>query len=97
MPLSVLLLLSVFVNLWQYRLIQCHHKANPGVVEADTVRSPVGLKRKASKISADGRVENLYREIEHLGQISDALLLEPGYVQHDAPTQHRRRVPAIVR
>jgi Tfp pilus assembly protein PilX len=82
--LAILVVVSLTWNVRQYRLIKRerertiameHVKAERQAAEA--ARTQARREKKADEAAANQRMQQLYREIDNLSQISDRLLTEP--------------------
>jgi F0F1-type ATP synthase membrane subunit b/b' len=82
--LVILVVISLTWNVRQYRLIKRERqhtiateraKAEREVTEA--ARTQARREKKADEAAANQRMQQLYREIDNLSQISDRLLTEP--------------------
>jgi cell division protein FtsX len=84
LPLLVLLVVSVIWNVWQYRLID-HERQRVLATEQEKARQDateaahIQARRvkEVENAASNQRVQQLYREIDNLGQVSDRLLAEP--------------------
>jgi hypothetical protein len=83
-PLLVLLVLSLIWNVRQYRLIEYERqralttereKAKQDA--AEVARAQARRQKKAEEATANQRMQQLYRELDNLSQISDRLLTQP--------------------
>jgi Tfp pilus assembly protein PilX len=90
--LVTLLVVSIFWNLHQQRLIKQEHlqavavqRAEAARVSEQAVQDEARAKRNAAWAASDARVQQLYREINSLSQINEQLL---------APTDQQRITPA---
>jgi hypothetical protein len=79
-----LLVVSLVCNAWQYRLIKDERQHRIAIeikkAECDTVeaeQTQVRREKKAKEIAANERMQQLYREIENLTELSGRLLIQP--------------------
>jgi uncharacterized membrane protein YcjF (UPF0283 family) len=83
-PLLVVLVVSIIWNVRQYRLIEYERQRSLATEREKAERDATELARtqarrekKAEEAAANQRMQELYREIDNLGQISDRLLTQP--------------------
>jgi hypothetical protein len=76
--LCVLLVASLFLNVWQYGVIQGQCSSNASLTKtanlAKTKWQEVELKRKNAWSDADTRVNQLYQELDNLSRLNDQIL-----------------------
>ena len=82
--LVILVVISLTWNVRQYRLIKrerertiATERAKAERDAAEAARTQVRREKKADEAAANQRMQQLYREIDNLSQISDRLLTEP--------------------
>ena len=77
-PLGIILAASLSLNIWQYGVIQGQRSSNMALksaaAQAELTWQQVELKRRQSKVEADNRVDQLYRELEHLSRLNNQIL-----------------------
>jgi F0F1-type ATP synthase membrane subunit b/b' len=83
-PLLVVLVVSIIWNVRQYRLIEYERQRSLATEREKAERDATELARtqarrekKAEEAAANQRMQELYREIDNLSQISDRLLTQP--------------------
>ena len=83
-PLVTLVMVSMFWNLRQQRIIAQEHlravaaeQADAARVREKVTRDEERAKRNAAWAASDARVQQLYREITNLSQINERLVAEP--------------------
>jgi uncharacterized membrane protein (DUF106 family) len=85
-PLVILLMASVFWNLYQHRVIEQDRTATQqkeiAAVQKEAERAEARRKKNAEWAASDARVQQLYREINNLSEINERLLSQP---QRSAP------------
>jgi uncharacterized membrane protein (DUF106 family) len=82
--LVILVIISLTWNVRQYRLIK-HERQHTIATERakaereamEAARTQAWREKKANEAAANQRMQQLYREIDNLSQISDRLLTEP--------------------
>jgi hypothetical protein len=76
--LSIVLAASLGLNLWQYGVFQGQHSlaasSKAAATLAEAKRLELELERKTARAKADKRVDQLYKELDNLGRLSDQLL-----------------------
>jgi F0F1-type ATP synthase membrane subunit b/b' len=82
--LVILVVISLTWNVRQYRLIKrerertiATERAKAERDAAEAARTQARREKKADEAAANQRMQQLYREIDNLSQISDRLLTEP--------------------
>jgi flagellar biosynthesis/type III secretory pathway M-ring protein FliF/YscJ len=82
--LVILVVISLTWNVRQYRLIKrerertiATERAKAEREAAEAARTQTRREKKADEAAANQRMQQLYREIDNLSQISDRLLTEP--------------------
>ena len=82
--LVVLVVISLTWNVRQYRFIKRERQRTIATERAksereasEAARTQAAREKKADEAAANQRVQQLYREIDNLSQISDRLLTEP--------------------
>jgi flagellar biosynthesis/type III secretory pathway M-ring protein FliF/YscJ len=82
--LVILVVISLTWNVQQYRLIKRERQRTIATERAkaereatEAARTQARREKKADEAAANQRMQQLYREIDNLSQISDRLLTEP--------------------